>query len=102
MSLVAEGKHYLRDSMGVEELYDLENDPRELHDLKKTRDGSVALSRFRASILRVLTGDPATIGAAAVYLKRYTMLLESMVYRRSRSDSPGPPGPRSPMGPGGM
>ncbi len=47
-SLVADGKIYIRNGDGVEELYDLEADPAEAHDLSGSADSRVALEGFRA------------------------------------------------------
>ena len=47
-SLVADGKIYIRNGDGVEELYDMEADRAEVHDLVASADGRLALERFRA------------------------------------------------------
>lgn len=46
-SLVAEGKVYIRNADGREELYDLENDPSETHDLAASNDAASILERLR-------------------------------------------------------
>jgi arylsulfatase A-like enzyme len=46
-SLVAEGKVYIRNADGREELYDLENDPSETHDLAASNDATPILERLR-------------------------------------------------------
>ena len=40
MSLVASGHHYIRDGMGVEQLYDLRRDPFEMVNLMSSTDGN--------------------------------------------------------------
>jgi arylsulfatase A-like enzyme len=47
-SLVADGRVYIRNADGREELYDLESDPDELRDLTGSPEGPPALERFRA------------------------------------------------------
>jgi arylsulfatase A-like enzyme len=48
-SVVAEGKHYIRNlGTGAEELYDLEQDLEEEHDLAATVEGQRSLPHFRA------------------------------------------------------
>jgi arylsulfatase A-like enzyme len=46
-SLVAEGKVYIHNADGREELYDLENDPSETHDLAASNDATPILERLR-------------------------------------------------------
>jgi hypothetical protein len=52
-SLVAEGKVYIRNADGREELYDLENDPSETHDLAASNDAIPILERMRFLLRRV-------------------------------------------------
>ena len=47
-SVVAWGWHYVRDGDGKEELFAVEDDPHERHDLAGTPEGARALERFRA------------------------------------------------------
>ena len=46
--VVAEGKVYIRNGDGREELYDLEGDPREEHDLAGAAESAPFLERLRA------------------------------------------------------
>ena len=102
MSLMAGSRHYLRDSVGEEELYDVESDPRESRDLKNSPDGLAALNGFRLSILQIVTADPATIGTAALSMRQFTTALESLVGRPPVPNGPGTVEVRPPLRPGGM
>ena len=55
-SLVAEEKVYIRNGDGLEELYDLDNDPSESHNLATSPDADPTLRRFRATLERILKG----------------------------------------------
>jgi arylsulfatase A-like enzyme len=55
-SLVAEEKVYIRNGDGLEELYDLDNDPSESHNLATSPDADPTLRRFRATLERILEG----------------------------------------------
>jgi arylsulfatase A-like enzyme len=82
MSLVTGELHYIRDSAGAEQLYDLVSDPRELHNLTNTAHGIDAVSGFRRSLLEILIDDPVTIGVEGNYLKSYRAKLELLVHGR--------------------
>ena len=56
-SLVAEEKVYIRNGDGLEELYDLDNDPSESHNLATSPDADPTLRRFRATLERILRGE---------------------------------------------
>jgi arylsulfatase A-like enzyme len=56
-SLVAEGRHYIRNGDGREELYDLESDPWESRDLAGSAEDRSTLDRFRTDLARVLGDD---------------------------------------------
>jgi arylsulfatase A-like enzyme len=47
-AVVADGKIYIRNGDGVEELYNIATDPAEVHDLSGSADGRVVLKRFQA------------------------------------------------------
>ena len=49
-SLVASGMHYIRDGDGLEELYVLESDPKELVNFAGASDVQAALQRFRNTL----------------------------------------------------
>jgi arylsulfatase A-like enzyme len=55
-SLVAEGYHYIKRGDGVEELYIIEKDPLETHDLSGAEESRKVLDRFRASLKMALSG----------------------------------------------
>ncbi len=78
MSLVAEGMHYLLDSRGTEELYDLAADPRELHDLRNDPRQNPALGRFRNSLDESLRDGRVTSAVADAYRKHLRGVLESL------------------------
>jgi arylsulfatase A-like enzyme len=79
MSLVAGDWHYLRDSLGGEELYHLRDDPGERKNLIQTETAAPMLRRLRGALLQVLSDDPVPGGAEADYLKRYRLRLESQI-----------------------
>jgi arylsulfatase A-like enzyme len=81
MSLVAEGLHYVLDSRGTEELYDLAADPRELHDLRNDPGQNPALGRFRNSLDEFLRVSDVTSTVAAVYRKQFRKVLQSLSRR---------------------
>jgi arylsulfatase A-like enzyme len=53
-SLVADAHVYIRNSDGREELYDLEDDPSELHNLAGATDAPAVLERLRHNLRRLL------------------------------------------------
>ena len=56
-SLVAEGKTYIRNGDGSEEVYDLETDPAEVHNLSGAVDAPATLERLRATAKRIRRED---------------------------------------------
>jgi arylsulfatase A-like enzyme len=81
LSLVADGLHHLLDIRGVEELYDLAADPRELRDLRSDPGRNPALDRLRISLAELLRDNRATSAVVAEYQKRFRILLESLLPR---------------------
>ena len=79
MSLVASGRHYIRDGTGSEQLYDLRRDPSELVNLVDSAEGNQELGAFRRMLLDVLTDDPGSIEVENAYLKPYRRRLESAI-----------------------
>jgi arylsulfatase A-like enzyme len=88
MSMVAGDSHYIRDSREAEELYDLAGDRPELHNRILSPGSYAAISRFRRSLLRLLSDDPIPPGKGEKYVKRYRILLESLVPASQLSGEP--------------
>jgi hypothetical protein len=86
MSMVLGNHHLIRDSFGKESLYDLDADPAERRDIQFSNDAPAVMGRLRASIHRILTSDPATIGISVQFLGRYTKALETLVGSRAGPD----------------
>jgi arylsulfatase A-like enzyme len=55
-SLVIEGKHYIKNGDGREELYDLGKDSFEKENLATSREGQLAIERFRNALKTIVTG----------------------------------------------
>ena len=79
MSLVASGRHYIRDGTGSEQLYDLRRDPSELVNLVDSAEGNQVLGAFRRMLLDVLTDNPGSIEVENAYLKPFRQWLKSLV-----------------------
>ena len=79
MSLLASGRHYIRDGTGTERLYDLRRDPFERVDLMESPDGRQAVGDFRGMLLEVLTDNPGSIELEGAYLESYRRGLEALV-----------------------
>lgn len=56
-ALVAEGLHYIHNGDGREELYDVESDPAEEHDLAGAETSQQVLQRFRTSLTTLLRSN---------------------------------------------
>ena len=57
-SLVADGKVYIRNGDGVEELYDAERDPGQSRDVAGTTEARPLLEHFREDLRRLLDDEP--------------------------------------------
>jgi arylsulfatase A-like enzyme len=79
MSLVTPGRHYIRDGMGAERLYDLRLDPNEFVDQISTADGNREAGVFRKRLLKVLSDDPGPVEVERAYLQTYRQRLKSAV-----------------------
>jgi arylsulfatase A-like enzyme len=79
MSLVAQGRHYVRDGMGSEQLYDLRSDPFEQVNLIGSAAGDQVVGSFRKRLLEVLTEDPGSTEVENAYLKPYRQWLKSSI-----------------------
>ena len=53
-SLIGEPYHYIKNGDGREELYDLDQDPFEQHDLARAEEGRPTLERYRISLETIL------------------------------------------------
>jgi arylsulfatase A-like enzyme len=83
MSVVASGRHYIRDGTGVESLYDLKNDPFERVNLMDSPDGLQAAGDFRRMLLEALTDDPGSTEVEGAYLDSYRRGLAAPIPGRS-------------------
>ena len=88
MSLVASGRHYIRDGTGSEQLYDLRRDPSELVNLMESAEGQHEVGAYRRMLLDVLADNPGSFEVENAYLKPYRKWLESLV--RAKASSPEP------------
>ena len=88
MSLVALGRHYIRDGTGSEQLYDLNRDPSELVNLMDSVEGKQEVGVFRRMLLGVLTDNPGSIEVENAYLKPYKAWLKSLVQADSPTSAP--------------
>jgi arylsulfatase A-like enzyme len=62
-SVIADGLHYIRNSQGIEELYDLARDPAESHNLVGTAADEAARARLRSLVEAVGQGRAPAPGA---------------------------------------
>ena len=88
MSLVASGRHYIRDGMGTERLYDLRNDPFEKVNLIDSTLGSRDLQPFRKRLLDLLMDDRGSTVVENAYLTAFRKRLKSLVEEASASQVP--------------
>ncbi len=79
MSLVAIGKHYVRDGMGTERLFDLARDPLESTDLMASPDARPLARDFRQRLLKLLTDNPGAAEVENAYLKNVREQLRSLI-----------------------
>jgi hypothetical protein len=79
MSLVATGRHYIRNHAGAEGLYDLKNDPFERVNLMDSPQGRQAVGDYRRMLLEVLTANPGSIEVEGAYLKSYRRDLKALI-----------------------
>jgi arylsulfatase A-like enzyme len=79
MSLVAQGRHYIRDTRGSEHLFDLVRDPFEMADLAGSADGDRTVGLFRRDLLDLLATNPGAAEEEDAYLKDFRRWLESTV-----------------------
>ncbi len=79
MSLVAQGRHYVRDGFGHEQIYDLNRDPFENSNIMGSSEGSQAVNVFRRTLLDVLARNPGATEAENAYLEAFRQWLNSLV-----------------------
>jgi hypothetical protein len=79
MSLLASGRHYIRDGTGAERLYDLKNDPFERADLAGSPDGLRTVADLRKMLLGILSEDRGTTEVEAAYLESFRRGLQDHV-----------------------
>jgi hypothetical protein len=81
---VALGRHYIRNSAGLEYLYDLVTDGAERVNLANSAGGSQVVDVYRKMLLDALTDNPGSIEMENTYLKSYRQRLKSIVEESSR------------------
>jgi arylsulfatase A-like enzyme len=79
MSLVADGRHYVRDGSGAEQLYDLFRDPGEELNLRDTTDGDLRVRPYRRLLFDVLSRNLGSPEVESAYLDPYRRWLKSLV-----------------------
>jgi arylsulfatase A-like enzyme len=79
MSLVARGRHYIRDGLGTERLFDLRIDPFELIDLVSMPDRQRDVRAFRKMLLEALSENRGSDEVERAYLRQYRQSLKSLV-----------------------
>jgi arylsulfatase A-like enzyme len=79
ISLVALGRHYIRNSAGLEYLYDLVTDGTERVNLANSAGGRQVVGVYRKMLLDALTDNPGSIEMENTYLKAYRQRLKSIV-----------------------
>jgi arylsulfatase A-like enzyme len=79
MSLAASNKHYIRDALGIEQLYDLDLDPYEYDDLMTRPDGEQRVAASRKKLLDVLDDNHASAEVENSYLRSFRQQLKSLV-----------------------
>lgn len=84
MSLVASAHHYIRNGEGKERLFDLRNDPMELHDIAGSAENGPLLQSLRAALLKILTESPGSVAVETAYLRDFRRTLEAQL-----AESPG-------------
>jgi arylsulfatase A-like enzyme len=88
MSIVDFGRHYMRDGLGTEQLYDLRRDPLESVNLMTSEEGTQLAQLFRRKLLDALTANPGSIEAENAYLKPFRQWLRSDVEKKPAAIAP--------------
>jgi arylsulfatase A-like enzyme len=79
MSLVDGGRHYIRDGLGREYLFDLAADPYEMIDVRDRPERRPEVCSLRRGLLGVLSERPGSDAVERVYLNDFRRSLESAV-----------------------
>ncbi len=79
MSLMADGRHYTRDGLGNERLFDVTEDPFEIENLAQGPKAEKSVAVFRKMLLDFLIDNPASAEVERAYLKRYREELRAAV-----------------------
>ncbi len=87
MSLVAQGRHYVRDGSGEEHLYNLRNDPMENVDRIKSPEERPIVEFFRSMLLDILSKERGTLVVEEAYLTPYRRWLRMLVNERLAEDT---------------
>jgi arylsulfatase A-like enzyme len=87
-SLVAQGRHYVRDHNGSEQLYDLNSDQYEHFNIANSSGGGQLVGVYRRMLLDALTANPGSVEAENGYLGAFKQRLKSDVFESSSSSDP--------------
>ena len=90
MSMVTGDMHYLRDALGVEQLFNLRFDPFEQSDLMQLADGEQRVQVARSKLLDFLMKNPASPEVEDSYLKSFKDRLQAIVQASVGTDAPAP------------
>jgi arylsulfatase A-like enzyme len=99
LSLVAGGRHYLRDSAGTEELYDLASDLQESNNRIAAPEEAETVGQFRRTLLELLSAAPTALGAPDPWLTFYREELDAKLHGRPAPRRQGPWMPQGHIGP---
>ncbi len=90
MSLVAQGKQYIRDRSGTEHLFDLTVDPFETENLMRRPDGEKHVREFRKMLLDFLASNRGSHEVEHAYLRAFREQLRSAVEADTEQSSRNP------------
>ena len=87
MSMVAHGMHYMRDSAGIEQLFNLTIDPFEARDIVSRPDSASSLQTLRKLLLEVLSDEKASVEVENSYLNPFRERLKSLIVEGDSSSA---------------